>query len=97
MPAGNDPDQIKPDTLDNYRNLLFEAQGYENRYTTVSVQRKKQLAAPLKAIMNKLRKDTCITLTNELFEFLIGQEQKVTGQSIRISNDEGKHVFSNKK
>ena len=43
--------------------------------------------------MNKLRKDTFTTLTNELFQFLNGQEQKISNQSIRISNEEGKNFF----
>jgi hypothetical protein len=46
--------------------------------------------------MNKLRKDTFNTLTNEFFEFLNGQEQKISNQSIRVSNEEGKNLFSKK-
>jgi hypothetical protein len=84
---------ITPTTLTSYCRLLLEAEQYERRYKTIGTERKKQLAARIKDTMNKLRKDTFTTLTNELFEFLNGQEQKVTNQSIRILNDEGKNFF----
>ncbi len=91
-----DPDHIKPETLDAYQKLLLEAQQYENRYKTIDLPRKKQLASCIKVYMNKLRKDTFNTLTNEFFEFLNGQEQKISNQSIRVSNEEGKNLFSKK-
>jgi hypothetical protein len=85
---------IRPDTLQDYQKLLLEAEQYEKRYKTVDPQRKKQLSARIKDILNKLRQDTFKALTNELLEFLNGQEQKVSTQSIRISNEEGKKFFS---
>ncbi len=46
--------------------------------------------------MNKLRQDTFNTLKNDLWNFLNGHEQNVSGQSIRISNEEGKYFFCRK-
>ncbi|CAF0823731.1 unnamed protein product [Rotaria sordida] len=80
--------EIKPETLVEYRKLSFEAQQYEKRYSIIDLSRKKQLASCIKDIMNKLRKETFHTLTNELFEFLNGQEKKVSNQIHRISNEE---------
>ncbi len=101
VPAGplltRKPDHITPATLARYEKLLLEAQQFEKRYTTVSVPRKKQLAAPLKDMVNKLREETFKSLTNDVLNFLTGQEYQVAGQSIRISNNEGKHVSSNEK
>jgi hypothetical protein len=88
-----DPDHIRPDTLVEYEKLLFEAQQYEDRYKTIDHSRKTQLARPIQGIMNKLRKDTFTTLTNELFQYLNGQERKISDQIIRISNEEGNNFF----
>ncbi len=88
-----DPDHIRPDTLVDYEKLLFEAQQYEDRYKTIDPSRKTQLGRPIQGIMNKLRKDTFTTLTNELFQYLIGQERKIGDQIIHISNEEGNNFF----
>jgi hypothetical protein len=86
-----------PGTIVKYQKLLAEAQQYERRYTTVAVPRKKQLAAPLKAIMNKLRKDTYQTLMNDLLNFLSGKEYQVVKESYRINNEEGNDISLNEK
>ena len=91
-----EPDHIKPETLVNYLELLNAAHQYEQRYTTVAAPRKKLLAGPLKAIINRLREETFNTLINELLAFLSGREQIVIGQPVRISNEEGKHIFFQK-
>jgi hypothetical protein len=92
LPATN-PDHIRPDTLDIYQKKLSDAQQYEQRYITIDLPRKKQLASRIKDIMNKLRKETFGTLTDELFQFLNGQEQRVANQNIRVSTDDGKDTF----
>ena len=92
LPATNS-DHIRPDTLARYQRTLSEAQQYEQRYTTIDLPRKKQLASRIKDIMNKLRKETFDTLTNDLFNFLNGQEQRVANQNIRVSTDDGKDTF----
>ena len=88
-----EPDYIRPNRLIDYLKLLSEAQQYEKRYLTVGDARKKQLAGPLKAIINKLRDDTLTTLTTELLAFLNGQEQLVLTQVVRISTEEGKEFL----
>ncbi|CAF5009966.1 unnamed protein product [Rotaria sp. Silwood1] len=87
-PSLEDIGDITPETLIEYKKLSFEAQQYEKRYSTIDLIRKKQLASCIRDIMNKLRKETFRTLTNQLFEFLNGQEKKVSNQIIRISNEE---------
>lgn len=92
-----EPEHIKPVTNAEYQKLVAEARHYEMRYTTVVAPRKTQLAGPLKAIMNKLREETFQILTDELGNFLNGQEQQMLGQSIRISSEEGKRLFGTTK
>ncbi|CAF1679137.1 unnamed protein product [Rotaria magnacalcarata] len=84
----NDLGDIKPGTLLAYKKLSSEAQQYEIRYLIVDLPRKKQLASYIKNVMNKLRKETFELLTNELFQFLCGQEKTVSNQGIRIKNEE---------
>ncbi|CAF3387404.1 unnamed protein product [Rotaria socialis] len=84
----NDLGDIKPDTLLTYKKLSSEAQKYEIRYSIVDLPRKKQLASYIKGIMNKLRKETFELLTNELFQFLYGQEKTVSNQAICIKTEE---------
>ncbi|CAF4967070.1 unnamed protein product [Rotaria sp. Silwood1] len=86
-PSIDDIGDIRPDTLIEYKKLSFEAHQYEKLYSTIDLPRKKQLASCIKNIMNKLRKETFHTLTNELFEFLNGQGKEVSNKIIRISND----------
>lgn len=92
-----DPAYIRPDTLRNYQMLLSEAEQYERRYKTVDPARKKQLASRLKETMNKLRTDTFAILTKDLLDFLNGHEQKVSNQSIRLKDNDGKNFFVTKK
>lgn len=89
-----EPDHIRPNRLVDYVNLLSDAHKYEKLYTSVADARKKQLAGPLKAIINKLRDDTFNTLTMELLAFLNGQKQMVLNQVISISTEEGKEFLS---
>jgi len=91
-----DPENIRPDTIRPYQELLIEAQKYESHYKKIDAQRKKELESCIKVYLNKLRKETFTTLTNEFFEFLNGQEQKIGSKSIRVLNEEGKIFFSKK-
>lgn len=84
-----DPTYITPVKLQSYESLLVKARQYEERYKLVDDVRKKQLAARLREIINKLRTDTFVTLTDELFRYLNSEEQKANNQPIRINNDEG--------
>jgi len=83
-----DPGHITPEILQDYEKLLLEAEQYEKLYKTIDPSRKKQLQACIQDILNKLRQDTFEALKNKLLEFLNGQEQKVSIESIRISNEE---------
>lgn len=78
--------------MELYKKLSSEAQQYESRYSTIDTTRKRLLTTYIKAIMNKIRKETFNELLNDLFQFLNGHEKKIVNQSIRIINDEGNKV-----
>lgn len=72
---------------------MAKAHEYEKRYKLVDDVRKKQLASRLREIINKLRTDTFVTLTDELFRYLNGEAQKVGAQIIQVNTNDGKKCF----
>lgn len=84
-----DSGHITAHTMERYQKILNAAKQYEVRYETVDKQRRRQLLAKIKEIMNKLRKETFDDLKMELLHFLNGQQQLSAGQPIQIINDNG--------
>ena len=72
---------------------MAKAHEYEKRYKLVDDVRKKQLASRLREIINKLRTDTFVTLTDELFRYLNGEAQKVGAQIVQVNTNDGKKMF----
>lgn len=85
-----DPRHITPATVERYQKLLSEAEQYEKRFKTVSLERGKQLASRIRSIMNKVQKETLKASANELFDFLKVREQKNVATNIYVTSDEGK-------
>ena len=87
---------VKPATLVKYQKTLSETEQYERQYKTINDSRKKQLTSRIRDFTNKILAEKFDELTNALFQFLSGQEQKVANQIIHISNNGGKNFFKEK-
>ncbi|UJR22502.1 hypothetical protein I4U23_025554 [Adineta vaga] len=82
-----DPAHITKTILESYEKLLIEVKQYKDQYENTPIERKKQLAAPIRTILNKLREDLLPTLTNDLFSYLRVQQQMINNQSTCILNN----------
>jgi hypothetical protein len=80
---------IHPDTCKKYKQLITEAEQYKNIYGTIDSERKKQFHSRIQVLVNKLQKNTCQLLSNELLGFLSGHKQHMGEEVIHVSNEAG--------